>query len=321
MKSLRTQALKIGIPSNHPIQYRAFTLRPDRLSVAMRAMESPGGFVEVAQSADRDIDENWTQECQGIAWVGTHWIAASNGSDWFPSDVESKALYTFNPVTKFTDDDIVSTFRFTSDALPGFPFEIFHVGCPTYQNDLLWLDHWTIAGRGQVLKFKMVGGVPQYQGYIDLVHPSGRVAFVGISRWNGELLTCSSDINVDRLYIHAADGNYSGRFLLLDPPISDGGYMQGGFFSPNGHIFLSSGNQDITPLQFIYCYSALNGKQIQRIAVNALEGKQELEGCTFASVTMDGHAAQIVAVLLENHNVASDDAYIKAFCADFPEFL
>lgn len=339
---LRAQLASLGHGSGR-FRYRDFVLRPTSLRTAMRSMSTPGRFAAVPVPADRQHDTWWAEEAQGIAQVGAHWIISTNPLWTTPA---AKALYTFPLSSGFRDDDVLHKFTIDDDSVP-VPGGVFHVGALTWHRDTLWVDHWNDAG-AQVLRFRVEDGVCHYLGHIPLVHRSGhRVALVAIDPWRRGFLTARSDrlepsavatphvgvgpeptvlirrqpVLGDRLFLHDADGNDTGVELPLDPPITDTGYAQGGFFSANGHLYLASGRSGITPRQYIYGYHALTGKRFAEIEVIAESASQELEGCAAVAVDWNGYPVRMVALLLENEHGEYDDCYFKAFVAERPDFL
>src|SRR5690349_14529106 len=112
MMSYRAQLAKIGIQPGTGQSYRKFASYPLQLSVAMRSMDWPR-VISQATEAPGEIDQGWTEECQGVAWDGAHWVFSTNGSGLASEDFPlvvghmPKALYIFNGTTNFHDDAIV----------------------------------------------------------------------------------------------------------------------------------------------------------------------------------------------------------------------
>jgi hypothetical protein len=343
MKSYKEQLKKIGIVKGMPVSYRNFSWRPARLSDAIHAMDSPSGFNQVTEKPG-ELDKAWTEECQGVAWDGSHWLFSCNGSqpisDSGPIIGNSpKAIYTFNGHTNFDDDAVVHQFIIATvvhgnatkswDAkipLPSFA-GIYHIGAITCLEGKVYVDHWNNDG-GQILVLDNNGGRLSFSGWITLGKAeSQRVDLVCINPIDFTIYSSFGDIGVDRLFIHNKNGDLlrgldgQPETLRLSPPINDGGYVQGGAFSPNGHIYISSGKAGLTNYQYIYCYSALNGHLLMRFGVLSEQDNQELEGICYAPVIRDGHNVHIHAVLLENIKVAKDNVFFKSFSATNPSIV
>jgi hypothetical protein len=93
MISFRTQLAKIGVAADIPVSYRTFYSRPNSLRAAMRSMDAPASQ-DWQEVSDIFRDDFWTDEIQGVAWNGTHWIFSSNANQSKP-DAEDKAIYVF----------------------------------------------------------------------------------------------------------------------------------------------------------------------------------------------------------------------------------
>lgn len=331
MISYRAQLAKIGVQPGTPISYRGFYSRPTSLRQAMRAMDMPAEF---HQATEKSLDKDWTEECQGVIWDGAHWIFSTDGSKDAGGLLvggSPKALYTFNGNTNFNNPDqvfvIAEVHPFKAAGTveakiptPSFPW-IHHVGPMVYHNGLVYVDHWNSLG-GQLIVFQNNNGSLSYVKWIHLESAGGeRVGMVGINPWDDRIYTSLGGTLIDRLFIHGMDGKRVGE-MPLTPPINDGAFVQGGVFSPNGHLYISSGRKKIgRKNQFIYCYSALNGRLLRTIPVLAQESSQELEGICYADVTRNGQRAQLHAVLLDNIALAKDNIFFKSFAASEPDLV
>lgn len=346
MLSLRGQLQKLG-PTGASFRYSDFTLRPRSLRAALRSMDEPGQFAAVPVPADREHDTQWAQEAQGIAFTGTHWIISTNGSDL--GTALPKALYSFAASTGFADGDVVSRLDLDDRSVPGVPGGIFHVGSCCWHDGLLWVDHFGPGG-AHILRFRVDGrGQASYLDHLPLRHRvHQRVGLVAIDRWTGGFITGRTEVLEpghlppgvrsgpsaraalrtprppqrlvgDELFLHDAEGLDTGRGIRLDPPIVDGGYLQGGAFSDNGHLYIASGRAGRRPRQYIYGYHLLTGRRFATIEVITEEANQELEGVSFVRVDWNGYPVRLAAVLLENEWAEHDDAYLKAFTAERPD--
>jgi hypothetical protein len=197
-------------------------------------------------------------------------------------------------------------------------------------NGLLFVEHW-IENQGHLLVCELNNGAISFKEWIELESAEGkRVGLVGINPWDGTVFTCHGDEFISKLFLHGLDGKLlkrkdgTIRELPLTPPIDDNGFVQGGAFSPNGHIYIASGKRQEKlgrAHQFIYCYSALNGHRLNTISVLAKDHGQELEGVCLAAIVRNGHAVQLHAVLLDNVTIAKDNIYFKSFAASEPDLV
>ncbi|WP_324680483.1 hypothetical protein [Hymenobacter sp. GOD-10R] len=326
MISYRQQLSKIGYAAGEQVHYVNFGYRPTSLRKAMRAMDAPHSYALVTEAPGR-IDESWTEEVQGVIWDGAHWLFSSNGSGSPSVNPSPKAIYTFNGNNgKFKSPD--QTFVIN-------PAGINHIGPMYYQGNILYVEHW-IGEQASLLTYQNNNGTLSYQNRINIESiKGGRVGVVGIDFENGVVYTCPVGLVIPELYIHKFSPDhtaitYTGKTLPLNPILDEDCYVQGGFFSPNGHLYISSGRGGISSnYQYIYCYSAISGKRINRIEVLAekkggftgIQAKQELEGICYAPVTRGGKAVQIHAVLLENIAVSKDNIFFKSFVASEPDLI
>jgi hypothetical protein len=338
MPSYRERLANIGTTPQGSGSYRSFYVRPELLSQAMGQMLFPTDGVVPTELF---VDEFWTEECQGVATDGVHWFFSSNGSQIGPGGVSAldpspQAIYTFDLTTDNTDESIVSTLLFGSimplvNLFDISQFAIHHVGPLVALNGKIYVDHWNAIG-GQVLVCANSGGVLTWENIIFLESLSKkgdvtteRVGLVGIDPWDGNFYTCfgnkgTADDPIDRLFIHrGSDGKYTNRFVALDPPITDTGFVQGGAVTANGHVYIASGRSGIKPFQHIYCYSLLNGRLLSIIPILSQESNQELEGICYFPLNIDGHDVQLHAVLLENFGASEkDNIFFKSIALNFP---
>ncbi|HYG79220.1 MAG TPA: hypothetical protein VD861_02465 [Pyrinomonadaceae bacterium] len=344
MISYRAQLAKIGEQPGTPVSYQNFGWRPASLRQAMRAMDFPQQFQQATEKPGR-INEDWTEEIQGVVWDGAHWIFSSNGSQpekGFTFGDSPKALYVFNGTTNFVSPAGAFVIAAVHPGPPGFTqvtphippppgfTTINHVGPLVIHNGLLYVEHW-IDNSGHLIVCELNNGAVAFKEWMELESAEGkRVGMVGINPWDGTIFTCHGDIGITKLFLHGLDGKLlkrkdgTVRELSLTPPINDNGFVQGGAVSPNGHIYIASGRrqEDLgRDHQFIYCYSALNGHLLNTIAVLAEDTGQELEGVCYADVTRAGHHVQLHAVLLDNFTLEKDDIFLKSFAASEPDLV
>ena len=349
MLSLRQWLPKIGIWADMPFSYRSFYSRPNSLRQAIRSMDAPQSW---AQVSDVFRDDFWTDEVQGIAWDGAHWIFSCNANPNKP-DVNAKALYVFAGGQPLADDGWICRVNYKDVPRPssGTHFESDdHWGQLTWHNGFLYVAHFWAEGPGHgrtnVVVFQDNGGVLTYDRWVQLkpVQPSEGGGwfypeFQGINPWDGLFYTCRGGPNPREMFLHDPQSGAwkdrrvlkfsggenqginvteDGAALAVDLPSN----VQGACFSPNGHIYVACDARLPASIDYkaIACFSALNGHLMGVIPVLAQEENQELEGNCYGSVSWaDGRVAQMHAVLLENRDAALDNIFFKSFAADRPE--
>ncbi len=352
MLSYRENLTKIGIGVEAVVSYSAFYSKPQSLREAIRSMNAPTSH-DWSQLPDIFRDDYWTDEVQGVAWDGSHWLFSTNASQKKP-DVKDKAIYVFSGNAKSLGDDkwlsrldlgddkwfSMLKYKNISPPISGIDESDHHWGQLCYWNGRVYASHWWQSGPkhglGNVVVFNDADGVLEYSGHwIELEKAksptNGRqdnVEFQAINPWDGFLYTCFRGGTIYEFFLHDIEtGNYTGKTLKFDTPISE---VQGACFSPNGHLYIASnshppgdGNH-----QTIWCYSALNGHRFGFIPVLAEEDNQELEGICYANVQFSGGKndrkdAQIHAILLENPwgEVALDNIYFKSFSSAKPDIV
>lgn len=315
MISYKESLAKIGITSG-PVSYLSFYSRPKSLRQAIRSMDAPRRE-DWQQVSDIHIDENWTEECQGVAWDGVHWIFSSNGSGGLGSN--PKGLYIFNGGTPFKDDNIVRTIDLRKI------LNVDHIGQLCFYEGSLYISHLA-NNYTSIIVFKDNNGSLEYSKEIILEKVTSpttgftdKVEFQAINPWDGMAYTCFGNPEMDyyELFIHDLNsGKWTGRTLQLTSPNAPIGRVQGAFFSSNGHLYVACDRRWLEDLDYkeIRYFSALNGHYLGDMPLTAEEDDQELEGICYAEVQwQDGRRAQVHAVLLENRNLAKDNIYFKSF--------
>ena len=335
MISFRAQLAKIGVAGATPVSYRAFYSRPNSLRAAMWSMDAPASQ-DWQEVSDIFRDDFWTDEIQGVAWNGTHWIFSSNANQSKP-DAEDKAIYVFKGGKPLDDDEWTDRIKYKNVPHPvaGTVESDDHWGQVTYHESHVYVSHFWSGGPkkgvANVVVFKSAGGTLTYDRWIELDFPKSptdgrqqKAEFQGINPWDGLFYTCFGGGTIHEFFKHdPGTGKFTGETLALSPPATT---VQGACFSPNGHLYIAS-NETLPGddrYQTIPYYSALNGHRFGVIAVLAEEGMpdQELEGICHASVTVaSGKSAQIHAVLLENPDVSLDNIFFKSFSSTKPQFV
>jgi hypothetical protein len=315
MISYRAQLAKIGMGAQDGlISYLGFFLAPVSLREAMRSMDFPGSYPPV--NPGEEWDKNWTDEVQGCAFAHNRWFFVSNSGN-------GRRLHVFDgpsgaKIQSWNLDNIPPP----DPPLPGF--SIHHVGAIVIEGDQVFIDHWCDAG-GQILVLTGDGATLNFSHWIPMPNPFGRVGMIAINFARRKIITSGGELNISRVFLHSLDtGEFLNKSMDLDPRIFDQGFAQGGFWSPNNHLYISSGEGGVfeasKEYQYIYCYSPLNGKRLGAIPVRSAAGSQELEGCCFAPIIRDGQEVFIHVVLLENE-ISKDDIFLKSFSADHPELI
>jgi hypothetical protein len=338
MLSYRNGLTNIGIPKTASVSYLNFASKPKSLRQAIRSMDAPTSQ-EWSQVSDIFRDDDWTDEVQGVAWDGAHWIFSANANQDKPGH-NDKAIYVFKGGASLGDGNWLSLLKFKDVPHPvaGTSESDDHWGQLCFFDGFVWVAHFWSGGpkdTANVVIFKDTDGTLAFNDWIELEKPISptdgqpkRAEFQAINPWDGMLYTCFGDGAIRDFFIHDRDGKWTGRSITLDPPVK---HVQGACFSPNGHLYISTNTKlpGDRKYQTIWYYSALNGHQFGVIPVLAEESEdddpdvdsldQELEGICFANVTVaGGQGAQIHAILLENELPALDDIFFKSFASTRP---
>jgi hypothetical protein len=331
--SYRTALTKVGIPTTALVSYRGFVSRPESLRQAIRSMDAPTSQ-QWSQVSDIFRDDFWTDEVQGVAWDGSHWIFSANANQTKPGH-NDKAIYVFKGGQTLGDNNWVSMKKYKDvpHPIPGTTENDDHWGQVTYFDGSVYVAHFWSGGpkdSANVVVFNDVNGVLEFSRWIELDKPKSadgrqdRAEFQAINPWDGMFYTCFGSGEIKEFFIHdRSTGKWTGRRLPLSPPVTK---VQGACFSPNGHLYIAT-NETVGEdgkYQTIPYYSALNGHRFGVISVLAEEGMpdQELEGNCYASVTAPGgHPAQIHVVLLENPDIALDNIFFKSFASADPDLV
>jgi hypothetical protein len=305
MISLKSRLQMIG--EGHPHQAipqipHGFHSCPRSLKEAMHAMLSPRVSEWQLNSKEHEFDnEDWTEECDGVTTDGQHWFFCSSNKDLV-------AIYKFS-----------SDFKHLGSAL--IP-DTKHVGDIDFSNGLIFapLDPRRIGIFDTSPKFLRFGNLDcagEKAGH------KGQLPWCAINPWNGFLYSSTFD-NVDRVHAYDPSENfadpsknfaYKGALHLQGPPV---GGVQGGVFSPNGHLYLTSDvYEGKNATQDVRGYSALNGAYLGSCHVpyksDSLDA-EEMEGLTLWTGFPFG---QVHVVILDNDALSDDDVYFKHF--DVPD--
>ena len=318
MLSYRKNLTKIGISRKERVSYLGFTSRPKSLRAAIRSMEAPASG-DWKQVSDIFRDDDWTDEVQGVAWNGTHWIFVADAHQNKPGS-EDKAIYVFSGGRPLGDDKWVNRLRLIDIPHPIRSKESdSHWGQLTYHDGFVYVSHFWVKGPKKdvcsAVVFKSNGGSLSFDRWVELENPTRepRVEFQTINPWDGLLYSQLNNI----CYLHDPyTGKFTGKTLKLQKAIP---HTQGACFSANGHLYLSSNKTHPAKgkkYQTIWYFSALNGHYFGVIPVLAEEEfpDQELEGVCYADLKLgNGQRGQIHTVLLENPLTALDNIFLKSF--------
>lgn len=333
MLSYRDNLVKIGIESNASVSYKSFYSKPRSLRDAILSMQAPASQ-DWSQVSDIHRDDYWTDEVQGVAWDGSHWIFSCNANQKKPN-VKDKAIYVFKGGQSLGDNKWISMLKLKDvpHPLPGLKESDDHWGQLTYYNGFVYVAHFWVSGfkkEANVVVFKNNDGFLTFHEWIELEMPKSptdgrqeRVEFQAINPWDGMFYTCFGAGTIHEFFIHDTNGKYTGKTLKFNIPITK---VQGACFSPNGHLYIATNEylQGDDKYQTIRYYSALNGHRLGVIPVLAKEKlpDEELEGMCFANISFGNEkTAQIHVVLLENHKVALDDIFFKSFSSAKPDIV
>ncbi len=333
METLRDALERIGIDRSQPFSItKDLQSFPPSIRQIIAATHDPGGWRQVNEVSR---DELWTDEVQGVAYDGAHWLFSCNANQSKPG-ARDKALYTFPAVSKLKDGEWSNELVYWRDV----PTDI---GVTSHESDHhwgqltafsgqifvshFWQDDKPVPGKSVVV-FDNNNGALTLNRWIHLTEATASDGtkqipeFQAINPWDGNLY-CSfgGDDPVHELFIYDMQGSLLPKTFKFQGVLPSN--IQGACFSENGHLFVAVDRRYFFgadgAYKHILCYSALNGHFLSNISVLAALDGQELEGiCVAAATWPDGRQAQVHAVLLENHDVAKDNLFFKSFCADVP---
>jgi hypothetical protein len=285
----------------------------------MTATNSPGMEFWAQECEDKQCHW-WTMDCQGITSYGESLWAVNANNNKPPIEI-----YKFN----FGFGDPVKT--------ASSPCGTDHLGPPDYFENKIYVPVEGAIARVWTLDTDLnTLGLGSLQGpTIGDKPPQGaKMPWCAINPWNG--LLYSSKFGEPPYWEEDPSG--SGRWVDWDPvtevhcydPADNFTYkksltlageplhkVQGGCFSTNGHLNLSS---DYT--RDIRGYSAINGSYLGSFAVPSdWSGGEEMEGVSICPVKCPGKYTPI-SVLVQDGDWPSDsDIYFKHIAVPWPEFL
>lgn len=299
--TLRNQLKKIGEPKSTQAVIAfpsGFHSAPPSLKTAMHAMNSPQ--IEHWLLSNVSTFENlvWTEECQGLTSDGQSWFIVSNNE-------KARAIHKF-------------AFNFTHLAMANFPQER-HIGAPGYHAGKIYVPVESGEATVWVLDTQLttLGIIPLGRGS-GASPQGGSMPWCAVNPWNGYLYSSTFD-HVDRIYAYDPNDNFTHQTtLLLQGGIVN--HVQGGCFSSNGHLYLTS---DFS--KEIRAYSALNGGFLGARVVPYAKGgvdQEEIEGIALLHwFAADGLATYIHVMILDNDATNKDDVFLQHFTVLDPDLL
>jgi hypothetical protein len=180
--SMRAGLKKIGEPkSGKPIPAfpSGFYSAPKSLRQAIQSMYAPASQ-DWSQVSDIFRNDSWTDEVQGVAWDGAHWIFSANANQSKPF-VNDKAIYVFKGGQSLGDDKWLSIVKYKDVPHPigGTKESDDHWGQISYYKGFVYVSHfWAdgpAKGGSNVVVFKDMDGFLQYVRWIKLDQIDSRV--------------------------------------------------------------------------------------------------------------------------------------------------
>lgn len=288
---MKTSLKKIGEPKpNKAIPHfpSGFHSSPKSLKAAMHAMNPP--LIESWVLAHTEEIDNmiWKEECQGITTDGDFWYIISNNED-------KRALYKYR-------------LDFSASSTLEFPEE-HHIGQPAFGNGKIF-----VPVEGEVAKVWVVNTSLVSQGIFDLggnpPPQGGGNPWCAFHPWNGFLYSSTFD-NVDRVFAYDPNNNFAfqGELRLQGNVVNS---VQGGCFSKNGHLYLTSDSTED-----IRAYSAFNGAFLGSCKVpydkSTLEA-EEMEGIALGHIIHSGNVVTFVhVIILDNDWPSGDEVFFKHY--------
>lgn len=304
-------------------------LPPDGSLRGLAAAGSLPDFPRWAKHEREFANRGWTNECNGVATDGRSWFFTSNqeprqdgitGGIPVPGGTLAGQLWpTRQPGVFQTDDEgTVVRHHHIERSLAG------HVG-----------DLDLFEGRLYVALEKPTGLLVLDSDLNRLAHhrihtPDGHTfAWCSIHPWNRLLYTCDWE-DADTAY--AFDPHTAQRRRDADIPLGRTiDRVQGGAFSPAGHLFLASDDESQLDLDTgnprqpvsvvpghpgIHAYSAATGDYLGHLPVEVDHGlptAEEIEGICFGPRRLGGADRVIHLVLLDMDFPSGDDIILKSY--------
>jgi hypothetical protein len=247
--SYRENLARIGIGFDSSVSYRDFYSVPQSLRQAIRSMDAPVSE-DWHPMPDIFLDEYWTDEVQGVAWDGQHWIFSTNANQKKPN-CRDKAIYVFKVGSDLKDNHWVNSLPYKDISPPSTKESHHHWGQPCYFEGSVYVSHFwqeegPKPGQGNVVVFKDNNGVLEFDRWIELEKAESprdlkkrNVEFQAINPWDGKLYACFGGGNIHEFFLYDMDGRRTDQIFSLEKPVKEA--VQGACFSPNGHLFIATG--------------------------------------------------------------------------------
>jgi hypothetical protein len=281
------------------------------LRTIIGAMRSPR--IETWAQADESefSNEDWTDECQGLATIDQSWYVVSNNEN-------RRAVYRF----AFGSWDELG-----SAELPGGLGD--HVGAPATNAGTIFVP----VDGNQGPHVWMLDAQLNTTGIADLSDKPGVkddgdiMGWCAVNPWNGFYYS-SGGMHVRK--VHAYDPMeafaYRGSLVLRDAEVNG---VQGGRFTANGHLYINSdvrvaGNAEppLRATKDIRAYSSLNGAFLGSCPVEydpSFTVAEEMEGFTlFTRKNQQGELSYVHVLILDNDLLSDDDIRIIHFTTPYP---
>jgi outer membrane protein assembly factor BamB len=298
MISLRSSLEKIGEPEPNgtfkpiPSGFHSF---PPSLRAAVNAMNPPLMEDWTFVNLDNYNNREWTEECQGIVTDGSFWYVVSNNKI-------KRAVY------KFSLDFILIKVAVSQMN--------YHIGHPALGNGKIYIpmeppDEGDNS-RVWVLDTDLTSFGTYDMGYNSERDPPGKMPWCAINPWNLYLYSSvSSGVDLVSAY-DPNDFTFKGILKIGDEKVNE---VQGGCFSNNGHLYLTSDDSvDIRG------YSALNGKFLGSFPLDYGHG-DEIEGLGLGHINHPPGISSFVHVVILDNEGTEDDVFINHFTLPDPSVL
>jgi hypothetical protein len=251
--------------------------------------------------ADQEIDNlEWTEECQGLVTDGSSWLVVSNNEDFRGIHRLSITFKTHLGKTALPSG------AGNHPGAPSFDWATARIYVPVEPKPNVWV----LDNQLRTIAVAPLGG--------KVAPPQGHMSWCAINPWNGLLYSSSFD-KVDCVYAYDPANQFTHVSTLgLGGPALQA--VQGGCFSGNGHLYLTSDGSGR-----IHAYDAMDGTALGSVPVpyspGGLDG-EELEGIGLGHlIHVNGRHSWVHVVVLDNDVTNKDDVYLKHFSVPNPENL
>jgi hypothetical protein len=282
-----------------------FQTAPSSMRAAITSMAHPR--VSEWSKANEGVFENedWTEECQGVTSDGKFWYISSNnnGHWWFPGGRKQR-IYRFDRNMALMDQ-----------------FDTYVAGS-NHLGDIDYYQGRIYAALEEPIQVLMVStsdfstwSRASLRGPTGGSAPQDHMSWCAINPWNGYLYSSQFD-GVAEVFAYDPAHEFTqvpAASIRLEIATDA---VQGGCFSNNGHLYLSSNaSNDIRG------FSALNGAFLGSAAIEVDHDEgEEVEGvAVWKGVPYDGTPGDVHVILLDNDDTNQDDVFFKHYSAPFPE--